>query len=479
MNDAAAVSIFQRLLQFKTVSQTGHLDGANDACVAFLKATIAEQLPGAVITVLPGPVESKPVLLATWAGSEPSLPSLLLNSHYDVVPVMEEHWTQPAWGGVKVSSDEFGALGPRIYGRGAQDMKSVCAQYIVALSRLAASGWTPRRNIHLTFVPDEEVGGSGMAYLLTHPAWPALNVGCALDEGLCSGPSAGADGFTVFYGERTPWWMTVRAEGPTGHGSRFIRGTATHVLHAWLARALSFRKEQEAELIASAASADDSRSGCSHAKCKKLGDVTTVNLTVLEAGVTCDGGATYSINVIPTSARASLDVRVPVTVPHAELAARFDSWCREAETEWDATPGTISWTWAEEAGGTPLQAHYVSSTDATNPWWTTLNGACAAEGKMLSKEIFPAGTDSRLLRALNICAFGFSPLNRDPILLHEHDECVGLCALSTSSLSPSLSLFLFLFLSSYAPLFSFSSALMQVRVGKSLRGRRGALCKDH
>ena len=113
MNDAAAVSIFQRLLQFKTVSQTGHLDGANDACVAFLRATIAEQLPGAVITVLPGPVESKPVLLATWAGSEPSLPSLLLNSHYDVVPVMEEHWTQPAWGGVKVSSDEFGALGPR------------------------------------------------------------------------------------------------------------------------------------------------------------------------------------------------------------------------------------------------------------------------------------------------------------------------------------------------------------------------------
>jgi aminoacylase len=424
MDNATAVQFFQDLLSFKTVSQTGHLDGSNVNCVAFLKNAIAEHLPSASVTVLPGPVEGKPVLLATWHGSEPELPSLLLNSHYDVVPVMAEHWTQPAWEGVRVESDAFGALGARIYGRGAQDMKSVCAQYIVALGRLHASGWTPRRNVHLSFVPDEESGGSGMAYLLCHAAWPALNVGCALDEGLCAGPGT-ADEFTVFYGERTPWWMTVRAEGPTGHGSRFIRGTATHVLHAWLARALAFRKQQEALLRASARTADDGRSGCAHAKCKKLGDVTTVNLTVLEAGVTCDGGATYAINVIPTSARASLDVRVPVTTPHADVAAMFDAWCAEAEAEWDAAPGTISWTWAKEAGATPLQAHHTSTIDESNPWWVTFTRAIEGAGKRVAPEIFPAGTDSRLLRALGICAFGFSPLNRDPILLHEHDEYVS------------------------------------------------------
>ena len=40
------------------------------------------------------------------------------------------------------------------------------------------------------------------------------------------------------------------------------------------------------------------------------------------------------------------------------------------------------------------------------------------------QEIFPAGTDSRFLRALGIPAFGFSPLANSPILLHEHNEHV-------------------------------------------------------
>jgi acetylornithine deacetylase/succinyl-diaminopimelate desuccinylase-like protein len=29
---------------------------------------------------------------ATWHGEDPSLPSILLNSHYDVVPVVRQHW---------------------------------------------------------------------------------------------------------------------------------------------------------------------------------------------------------------------------------------------------------------------------------------------------------------------------------------------------------------------------------------------------
>ena len=36
-------------------------------------------------------------------------------------------------------------------------MKCVCMQYLEALRRLVARGWRPRRTVHLTFVPDEEV----------------------------------------------------------------------------------------------------------------------------------------------------------------------------------------------------------------------------------------------------------------------------------------------------------------------------------
>lgn len=40
----------------------------------------------------------------------------------------------------------------------------------------------------------------------------------------------------------------------------------------------------------------------------------------------------------------------------------------------------------------------------------------------LERRIFPGGTDSRYIRKVGIPAIGFSPMNRTPILLHDHDE---------------------------------------------------------
>ena len=53
-------------------------------------------------------------------GAQPSLPSLLLCCHTDVVPANESLWTQPAFHGTLVDG--------KIFGRGAQDMKSVGVQ---------------------------------------------------------------------------------------------------------------------------------------------------------------------------------------------------------------------------------------------------------------------------------------------------------------------------------------------------------------
>lgn len=50
----------------------------------FLRSRAASLgLPIEVIEVASG----KPVVVITWSGSQPELPSLLLNSHMDVVPV--------------------------------------------------------------------------------------------------------------------------------------------------------------------------------------------------------------------------------------------------------------------------------------------------------------------------------------------------------------------------------------------------------
>jgi aminoacylase len=65
-----------------------------------------------------------------------------------------------------------------------------------------------------------------------------------------------------------------------------------------------------------------------------------------------------------------------------------------------------------------------SSTDLSekNVWWTSFQVACGKLGIQVQTEIFPAATDSRYLRALDIPAFGFSPMNNTPILLHDHNE---------------------------------------------------------
>ncbi|KAJ9455160.1 Aminoacylase-1 [Diplonema papillatum] len=410
ITDAKAVELFRSFLRFRTVSSEGHKNGANESAVAFLKQEF--DAIGLETRVVEGSEKGKPVLLATWKGKQPELASVLLNSHYDVVPVMEEHWTKPAFDGL-LAEDAAWPGGPRIYGRGAQDMKSVCIQYLAAISRLVSAGYVPKRTVHLSYVPDEEVGGGGMSHLVATDAFKNLNVGCAIDEGL-SNPEQGK--YTVFYGERTPWGIEVTAKGPTGHGSRFIKGMATNMINSWCSRALRYRAAEEKVLHAS-----EAEHGCGHAKCKKLGDVTTVNLTALRAGVSSDGGQTYALNVIPTEAMAGLDIRIALTKPHAEIEELFNKWCRESEAEWDAPEGSLAWGFAPYRG-VPLKEHLVSPTGDDNAYWMAFKGAVEGTGAVTEKEVFPAATDSRFLRQLGITAFGFSPISGDPILLHEHDE---------------------------------------------------------
>lgn len=156
----------------------------------------------------------------TWTGSDPSLPSILLNSHTDVVPVVADAW----------SVDPFAAdleSDGRIIARGSQDMKCVGMGYLEALRRLKRSEFVPLRTIHLSFVPDEEIGGGdGMKLFAQTTKFKALNVGVALDEGV---PSPFEQMF-IFNQERAPWWIKITAHGVAGHGSILPQGSATEKL---------------------------------------------------------------------------------------------------------------------------------------------------------------------------------------------------------------------------------------------------------
>ena len=139
-----AVTLLRDYCRIKSVQPNPDYQG----CVEFLEAQ-AERLglEFFVKELVPG----KPIFVMTWPGTDPSLPSLLLNSHTDVVPVFPENWKYDPFEAVK---DEKGD----VYARGIQDMKSVGIQHIEAIYRLkVVQKKKLKRTVHLCFIADEEV----------------------------------------------------------------------------------------------------------------------------------------------------------------------------------------------------------------------------------------------------------------------------------------------------------------------------------
>ncbi|XP_052781442.1 aminoacylase-1-like [Mya arenaria] len=366
-----AVTLFREYLRIKTVHPEPDYDGA----IAFLEKMAKDiGLPSKVVEVH----EGRKILIMTLVGKEPGLPTILLNSHTDVVPVYPKEWKVEPFSADKMPNGD-------IYARGTQDMKCVGIQYLEAIRKLKAKGLSFKRTIHLTFVPDEEIGGIlGMKLFIKHEEFKKLNIGFALDEGLAN-PT---DAFTVFYGERSPWWVMVRCRGNPGHGSRFIENTAAEKLRKVINSFLDYRGMEEKKLKSTG--------------CLTLGDVTTVNLTLLEGGV--------QFNVVPNELSVGFDIRITPTQNLKEFEKKIKTWCKEAGTD-------VTYTFAQKNMDQTL-----TSTEDSDQWWKAFHKACSDMGMKLEKEIFPAATDSRFLREAGYPAIGFSPMNNTPILLHDHNE---------------------------------------------------------
>ncbi len=101
------VATFQRFLRIRTVSAEGPHGTYADA-VAYLQSLLVPLgLETTIVEVSPG----RPVLIGTWKGSRPELPSLLLNSHYDVVPCNEAQWHTDPFAAILNDDDEIVARG--------------------------------------------------------------------------------------------------------------------------------------------------------------------------------------------------------------------------------------------------------------------------------------------------------------------------------------------------------------------------------
>lgn len=163
-----------------------------EPCVTFLLKQ-AKSLELSAEVCYPAKKEC-PVVVMTWKGVQPELPSILLNSHMDVVPVDAARWTHPPFA---AEIDETG----KIFARGTQDMKCSGMQYLAAIRVLKREGIQLQRTIHVTFVPDEEIGSEmGMKAFVQTDQFKKLNVGFELDE---SAAFPFGNSMFVFYAERT------------------------------------------------------------------------------------------------------------------------------------------------------------------------------------------------------------------------------------------------------------------------------------
>lgn len=416
----AAITSFQNIIRYPTVSSTAPTTGAYEECAQYLLSQLQSVSCLEGCSILDESPDKCPVVIARWRGVHEDWPVIILNSHYDVVPAAEDDWTVDPFAGLRKDG--------KVFGRGAQDMKCVCVQYIEAIRKLHSinPSFRPQRTIHLTFVPDEEVGGAGMMALLSSTLYKSMpGVALALDEGLASTDET----YSLFYGERLPWWVDVTATGKTGHGSRFIDSTAVEQIIGVSNRALQFRKEQRDILHGTG----NLECNCAHAVVAKrqkllnslrksgkmaLGDVTSLNITALETGVKV--GDTIAYNCVPPVAKLAFDIRISPHVEPKEIGDMIDTWCQECSASPDEG---YQVEWKSLHGMGPMNdKHALTEVDASNPWFEVFSSAMKDMGHEIVPQVFPAATDSRFLRELGIKAFGFSPMRNTEIMLHENDE---------------------------------------------------------
>ncbi|CAN0881036.1 acy1 [Linum grandiflorum] len=208
------------------------------------------------------------------------------------------------------------------------------------------------------------------------------------------------DSYRVFYAEKSPWWLVIKATGAPGHGAKLYDNSAVENLFKSIEAITRFRASQF-ELV--------------KAGLKAEGEVISVSMPFLKAGTPSPTG--FVMNLQPSEAEAGFDIRLPPTADSESLERRI------AE-EWAPASRNMTFEFKQKVSvydkaGKPK----VTKTGSCNPWWILLEDAVGkANAKLGKPEIFTGATDARYFRELGLPAIGFSPIANTPFLLHDHNE---------------------------------------------------------
>jgi aminoacylase len=325
--------------------------------------------------------ENEFAILLTWNGTNPSLQSILINSHMDVVAVDKSKWTHDPF-------EAFKDANGTIYARGAVDMKSATVAALEAIRRLKTSGFKPLRTIHVSITPDEEIGGyTGMKLFVKSPEFAALNVAFDLDE---ASLSTSPNEMFISYGEKSIWQFNFTAVGEAAHASTFPETTAGQKLQIVIDKLMEFRAEQLNQLENNPNLTKD--------------DITSVNLVRM-------GGGTGN-NIIPTEVWASFDMRIRRKPgwDFTDVVTMLDNIAIEAG------PG-VSYTFIQKA----MEIGETAPNDS-NIWWVELQKSCGQLNVTCKPRFLSGATDGRYVRNVGIPVFGINPFSNTENWAHRDNE---------------------------------------------------------
>ena len=332
-----------------------------------------EGLAVEVHEVAPG----RPNVIA-WLGDKGSGRSLLLEGHTDVVTEGDpSEWRHPPFAAELADG--------RIYGRGAADMKGGLAGAMIAAAAIRRSGVPLRGRLVVGALVDEEADMLGARHFCTTP------IGRELDAAIICEPEQNE----VCLEQRGVVWARVAIRGRMGHGAMPEASVNPIGAVGALLREVPALERRLRRL-------------CRRSRYLRP---PTVTPTVVQAPALGIGQS----NVIPSSARVVLDVRLTPGPDHAEVGAELDAACRRAMAR---CPGaTVEW---EPVNGFRL----ATRVERREPLVSAVaTGVRQATGRAPRFGGVPGSTDGTILRmSLGIPIVTLGPGHRQ--IPHQVNEYV-------------------------------------------------------
>ena len=397
--NAETLQHFQELVRFDTSDPPG----GEAPAVAYLKTALEKEgIPVEVVAL----EANRPNLVARLKGTGKKRP-LLIMGHTDVVNVDPKKWTHPPFGAVRD--------GGYIYGRGTVDDKdNVVASLMTMVLLKRLNVLLDRDVIFLAEAGEEGTTRVGIKYM-TQEHLPKIEAEYCLAEG---GGVSRAGGKVKFASvqtlEKTPRAIDLVARGVAGHGSVPLRSNPIAHLSAAVARVAEWKppirlhdttRAYFKRLAALSTPADAKRyldvigtdPKLAAAADEYLLDHEPRHASMIRTSISpniIQGG--YRVNIIPSEARATLDVRTHPDDNPEQLLAEVRKVVNDPAVE-------VTW-------GQRDVRPSANSAELDSEAFTAIEAAIKKHYDTVTLPTMSTGaTDMAYLRARGIQCFGVGP----------------------------------------------------------------------